>query len=325
MAIAIAMSSGVGVGPSFLEFRLALPSRGWGFAFALLSLVVPFLHSLSGGWPFLEWGLALGVAFSECGHWPFCLRVGGSPFLLAVRVGPPLSGPSVFLVVVVVSSFLQWEFALSFWSGSWPFLLGVRVVPAFLVGVRVLGLPSRGWGFAFARLSLVVVGLWPCVLGLWALAFLSQGGGFALPSWGEGWSSLLGPVRLSHGGGCLFLLAVGVRPLFFGVGLALPSRGWGFAIALLSLVVPFLLSLSGGWPFLEWGLALGPAFSECGHWPFCLREGSWPGEGWPTLLGEPCSSDRAGQPDITPSVIKAHNLSENIRVKHAHDGNRATC
>ena len=30
--------------------------------------------------------------------------------------------------------------------------------------------------------------------------------------------------------------------------------------------------------------------------------------------GELCSSDRSGQLDITPSVIKAHNLSENIRL-----------
>ena len=36
--------------------------------------------------------------------------------------------------------------------------------------------------------------------------------------------------------------------------------------------------------------------------------------------GELCSSDRSGQPDITPRVIKAHNLSENTRVKQAHDG-----
>ena len=35
---------------------------------------------------------------------------------------------------------------------------------------------------------------------------------------------------------------------------------------------------------------------------------------------ELCSSDRSGQPDITLKVIKAHNLSENIRVNHAHDG-----
>ena len=35
--------------------------------------------------------------------------------------------------------------------------------------------------------------------------------------------------------------------------------------------------------------------------------------------GELCSSDRSGQPDITPSVIKAHNLFENIRVEQTHD------
>ena len=33
-----------------------------------------------------------------------------------------------------------------------------------------------------------------------------------------------------------------------------------------------------------------------------------------------CASDRSGQLDITPSVIKAHNLSENIRVEQTHDG-----
>ena len=35
--------------------------------------------------------------------------------------------------------------------------------------------------------------------------------------------------------------------------------------------------------------------------------------------GELCSSDRSGQPDIMPCVIKAHNLSENIRVEQIHD------
>ena len=34
---------------------------------------------------------------------------------------------------------------------------------------------------------------------------------------------------------------------------------------------------------------------------------------------ELCSSDRSRQPDITPSVMKAHNLSENIRVEQIHD------
>ena len=36
--------------------------------------------------------------------------------------------------------------------------------------------------------------------------------------------------------------------------------------------------------------------------------------------GELGSSDRSGQPDVTPSVIKAHNLSENIRDEQTHDG-----
>ena len=31
-------------------------------------------------------------------------------------------------------------------------------------------------------------------------------------------------------------------------------------------------------------------------------------------------SDRSGQPEITPSVIEARNLSENTRVEQSHDG-----
>ena len=39
--------------------------------------------------------------------------------------------------------------------------------------------------------------------------------------------------------------------------------------------------------------------------------------------GELCSSDRSGQPDITPSVIKGQtNLSEEIRVEQTHDRSR---
>ena len=33
-----------------------------------------------------------------------------------------------------------------------------------------------------------------------------------------------------------------------------------------------------------------------------------------------CASDRSGQPDITPSVVEARNLSENTRVEQTHDG-----
>ena len=33
-----------------------------------------------------------------------------------------------------------------------------------------------------------------------------------------------------------------------------------------------------------------------------------------------CGSDRSGQPEITPSVIEARNLSENTRVEQTHDG-----
>ena len=36
--------------------------------------------------------------------------------------------------------------------------------------------------------------------------------------------------------------------------------------------------------------------------------------------GELCVSDGSGQPEITPSVIKAHNLSEKTRVEQTHDG-----
>ena len=54
----------------------------------------------------------------------------------------------------------------------------------------------------------------------------------AFPSSGEGWPSLLGPVRISHDGGWPFLLRVRVRLLsrsegwlsFSGSGLALPVR-----------------------------------------------------------------------------------------------------
>ena len=33
-----------------------------------------------------------------------------------------------------------------------------------------------------------------------------------------------------------------------------------------------------------------------------------------------CASDRSGQPEITPSVIEARNLSENTCVEQTHDG-----
>ena len=33
-----------------------------------------------------------------------------------------------------------------------------------------------------------------------------------------------------------------------------------------------------------------------------------------------CASDRSGQPEITPSVIEARNLSENTRVEQTRDG-----
>ena len=33
-----------------------------------------------------------------------------------------------------------------------------------------------------------------------------------------------------------------------------------------------------------------------------------------------CASERSGQPEITPNVIEARNLSENTRVEQTHDG-----
>ena len=169
------------VGPAFLGFGLVFPC--W-------SGVGPSLLGC-GGWPCLLgicWPttLGVGVGLSFFG-WELVLSLwcGGCPFLLEVRPGPPFSGPSVFLMLVVGPSLLG--------CGGWPFLLGVRVGPVSLV-----------WGLS-------------------------------LPSWGEGWPSLLGPVRLSHAGGwpfLLILLRVGVWPFLLRVWwLALPSWGAGFGLS----------------------------------------------------------------------------------------------
>ena len=91
---------GVGVGLSFFGWELVLslwcgscPFLLGGCPFVLCGGSWPSLLSFSGSWPFLEWGLAPGPAFSECGRWPFCLRLGCWPFLLEVRGGPHFSGP----------------------------------------------------------------------------------------------------------------------------------------------------------------------------------------------------------------------------------------
>ena len=63
------------------------------------------------------------------------------------------------------------------------------------------------------------------------MALPSWGVWSALPSWGSGWPSLLGPVRLSHAGGWPFLLRVGVWSFLVRVGLALPSWGSGFGLS----------------------------------------------------------------------------------------------
>ena len=178
MAIAIAMISGVVVGPSFLGFGLALPLPvflwWWGW---------PFLLSLSGGWPFLEWGLALGPAFSECGHWPFCLRVGRFALPSSGQGWPSLLGPvrlshggGCLLLWGVRPLFLEWD---------WPFFLG---------GCTTC--PPE-WGLALPSLGVVV-----------GLSFSGLG---------------FGPCRSFFGGGLPFLLGLSVRQSFWECGLALPS------------------------------------------------------------------------------------------------------
>ena len=249
-----------GVGPSFLKVApLVLRRGGWPFLPGVRVLALPyplvlrdggwpFLLSLSGGWKFLERGLARGPAFWECGHWPFCLRVRGSPFLLGV--GPPFSGPSVFLMVVVASSFLLWEFVPSFWSGVGPsFLVWGVHDSVFVWGLAFLGLGPGGDG-------------WTCLLGVFGHSFLVgcwlSGLGLACPSFWE--VALLSSV-------------VGVGPSFSGLGFGSCPSFFGGGL-------PFLLGLSallGGWPF---GMKVGPAFSGWELVSFSGWESAFPSHGW---------------------------------------------
>ena len=286
----------------------------------------------------------------------------GWPFLLGVRAGPPFSGPSVFITLVVGPSFLGLGFGLSLFECGWPCLHGVRVLafpsrgeswpssgPSVFL-MLVVGPSFLGLGLAFpcwsgVGPSLLGCGGWPCLLGVWWLAlplsglglacpssggnwsclfgvgvvpsflglgfgpsFLGCGGWpcllvvrvFAFPSRGEGWQSLLGPVRLSHAFGWPFLLRVGV-------GLSLFEWGWPF---LLGVRVgppflgcggrPFLLGVRTGPPFsgpsVFLTLVVGPSFlglrlafpCSSGVGPSFLAFGGWPcllGICWPTTLG----------------------------------------
>ena len=205
--------------------------------------------------------------FFFCGNWPFLLKVGVWRFLLG------------------------WRLALCSPGWGWAFLIqGVRIGPSFLglwVGLSFSGcesalrlsskgLPFRSWA-----------GGWACLVG-WGLALPSRGGrGFALPS--RVWGFAL--ARLSCRGGCPFLLAVAVRPPFFGWGLAcafvlwsgvgvlLGVGGWPFLLGV-CLARPscgwsgrFLLRVGIGPSFLLWGFAIpsrvraGPSFSRFGPCP----------------------------------------------------------
>ena len=130
---------GVGFGPSFLGFGLALISRG--VVVGLLEVV--FCSCLS-------W---LGLAFLAVEGCAIPPRVGGG-------VG---EGGCSFLLDVCPSSGGDFD------VGGWPFLL-VVVVWAFLPAVRA-GLPSRFWGWPF---FLLVVRVRPPFLEWW-LALPSWG------------------------------------------------------------------------------------------------------------------------------------------------------
>ena len=104
---------GVG-GWSFLLGALARPSCGRGGPLALPSCCGVFaLPSCGWGWHSLPSWAWIGPYGSLSG-WGLTFRSWGEgrPFLLAVW------SLSVFLVVVVASSFLLWGFALPFWSGG---------------------------------------------------------------------------------------------------------------------------------------------------------------------------------------------------------------
>ena len=168
------------VGNSFLALGLAFPC--W-------SGVGPSLLGC-GGWPCLLgvcWPttLGVGVGMSFFG-WELVLSLwcGGVPSFLGVALvssvvgaGPPFSGPSVFLMLVVGPCFSGLGFGLSLLEWGWPFLLRVWV-----------GLSFFGWEL---------------VLSLWC-------GGFSLPSWGVSLlSSTVGVVPP-------FLVSVEVGPSWNG-------------------------------------------------------------------------------------------------------------
>ena len=180
-----------------------------------------------------------------CGAWPF---------LLEVRAGPRVSGPSVFVMLVVGPSFLGLGFAFPSSSGVGPSFLGCGGRP-FLLEVRA-GPPFSGPSVFL----MLVVG--PSFLGL----------GFAFPCWSGVGPSFLACAALalpsrnmlahhSRGWGWPVLLRVGIGPVSLEWGLALPSGP------------PF----SGPSVFLM--LVVGPSFSGLG---FGLSVFEW---GWPFLLG----------------------------------------
>ena len=156
------------------------------------------------------------------------------------------------------------EMAKAMRSGVEGWQAFVGVAPFLLRACRWLSLSrSVGFGFSFSGLE---VGLsffgWELVLSFWCgnWSFLLVVGVWAfLPGVRAGPPFLgfgLALARLSHGGGDLFLLAVGVRPPFLEWWLALSSWGWVWPVLLL---VGVCLSFSGGnWPFL---LAVGERFA----------------------------------------------------------------
>ena len=178
------------------------------------------------------------------------LWCGGCPFLLEVRPGPPFSGPSVFLMLVVGPSFLglgfglsllEWWLALPSWGSGFGLSFSGKLLappsrarPSF--SCWWLALPSWGSG-------------WPCLLGV-GIGPVPLGVRVGPAFLGFGFSPFLLEVRAGppFSGPSVFLVlvlgpsffAVGVWPFLVGVGLALPS--WG-----------------SGWPCL-FGVGLGPSF-----------------------------------------------------------------
>ena len=169
----------------------------------------------------------VGPAFLGCGFWPF---------LLGVRAGPPFSGPSVFLMLVVAPSFLGlglafpcssgvgpaflgFGLALSLWCAACPFLLEVRAGPPFsgpsVFLMLVVGPSFLGLGLVFPCSS----GVGPSFLGCGGWPFLLRVGVcLSLLEWG--WPFLLWVwVGLSFSGWelVLSLFGVWVLPSFLGL------------------------------------------------------------------------------------------------------------